>query len=229
MQKFNLPYVNLPSEFITLLKSNLSVTTSPAPIFDVIRPNKALYLTLEKAFQEFDDGRGLEKTMMALGWSNFRDRTASVYISKFIYGDFPQKTSMDLVEDIKVLEQKYLDHGVHSFSRLFLLGFYLRLANIQIQRREHNHYLEIKVPDEVGPILRLSQGRSEKIDWLILIVMHLLNAFGDKMLTNSLIAGKKFEEMYQLMSPEARKTMSDNLLAYGASIREQEVFLYEKI
>lgn len=229
MQKLNLPYVNLPSEFITLLKSNLSVTTSPAPIFDVIRPNKALYLTLEKAFQEFDDGRGLEKTMMALGWSNFRDRTASIYISKFIYGDFPQKTSMELVEDIKVLEQKYLDHGVHSFSRLFLLGFYLRLANIQIQRREHNQYLEIKVPDEVGSILRLSQGRSEKIDWLILIVMHLLNAFGDKMLTNSLLSGKKFEELYQLMSPEARKVMTDNLLAYGASIREQEVFLYEKI
>jgi hypothetical protein len=229
MQKLNLPYVNLPSEFITLLKSNLSVTTSPAPIFDVIRPNRALYLTLEKSFQEFDDGRGLEKTMMALGWSNFRDRMASLYISKFIYGDYPQATSMDLVEDIKLLELKYLDHGVHSFSRLFLLGFYLRLANIQVQRREHNQYLEIKIPDEVGMILRLSQGRSEKIDWLILIIMHLLNAFGDKMLTNSLVSGKKFEELYVLMPPEARKAMADNLLAYGASIREQEVFLYEKI
>ena len=229
MQKLNLPYVNLPSEFVTLLKSNLSVTTSPAPIFDVIRPNRALYLILEKAFQEFDDGRGLEKTMMALGWSNFRDRMASLYISKFIYGDYPQTTSMELVDDLKLLELKYLDHGVHSFSRLFLLGFYLRIANIQIQRREHNQYLEIKIPDEVGMILRLSQGRSEKIDWLILIIMHLLNAFGDKMLTNSLVSGKKFEELYVLMAPEARKIMADNLLAYGASIRESEVFLYEKI
>ncbi|WP_408097054.1 hypothetical protein ACJVC5_18630 [Peredibacter sp. HCB2-198] len=229
MKKLHLPYVNLPSEFITLLKSNLSVTTSPAPIFDVIRPNKALYMVLEKAFQEFDDGRGLEKTMMALGWANFRDRTASLYISKFIYGEFPQITSMELVEDIKNLEQKYLDHGVHSFSRLFLLGFYLKLANIQIQRREHNQYLEIKVPEEVGAILKLSQGRSEKIDWLILIIMHLLNAFGDKMLTNALLSGKKLEELYDLMSPDARQFMMDNLLAYGASIKEQDIFLYEKI
>ncbi|WPU64045.1 hypothetical protein [Peredibacter starrii] len=229
MKKLHLPYVNLPSEFITLLKSNLSVTTSPAPIFDVIRPNKALYMVLEKAFQEFDDGRGLEKTMMALGWANFRDRAASLYISKFIYGEFPQNTSMELVEDVMNLEQKYLDHGVHSFSRLFLLGFYLKLANIQVQRREHNQYLEVKVPDEVGAILKLSQGRSEKIDWLILIIMHLLNALGDKMLTNALLSGKKFEELYELMSPDARQQMMNNLLAYGASIKEQDIFLYEKI
>lgn len=229
MKKLHLPYVTLPTEFTTLLKSNLSVTTSPAPIFDVIRPNKALYMVLERAFQEFDDGRGLEKTMMALGWSNFRDRMASLYISKCIYGDFPQKTSMELVEDIKSLEQKYLDHGVHSFSRLFLLGIYLRLANIKVQTREQNQYLEIKIPDEVALVLKLSQGRSEKIDWLILIIMHFLNAFGEKMLINYLLSGKKFEELYELMSPDVRKSMLDNLLAYGASIKEHEVFLYEKI
>lgn len=229
MQKLNLPYVTLPAEFLTLLKSNLSVTTSPAPIFDIIRPNRALYHTLEKAFKEFDDGRGLEKTMMALGWANFRDRVASLYIYKTVYGDYPVHTNMELVEDIKTLEQKYVDHGVHSFSRLFLLGFYLRLANIQVQRRENNQFLEMRVPDEVGAILRLSQGRSEKIDWLILIIMHLSEALGEKMLMNALLSGKKFEELYELMSSEARMKMSNNLLAYGASIRESDVFLYDKI
>lgn len=229
MQKLHLPFVILPEEFLTLLKSNLSITTSPAPIFDVIRPNRALYHTLEKAFKEFDDGRGLEKTMMALGWPSFRERMASLYIYKVIYGDFPLHTNMDLVEDIKTLEQKFTDHGVHSFSRLFLLGFYLRLANIQTQRREHNKFLEIKVSDAVAPILKLSQGRSERIDWLILIIMHLMEALGEKMLMNAIVSGKKFEDLYELMSVDARIQMSENLLAYGASIREPDVFVYDKI
>lgn len=229
MQKLHLPYVTLPTEFITLLKTNLSVTTSPAPIFDVIRPNHALYMVLERAFKEFDDGRGLEKTMMALGWSNFRDRVASVYVAKSIYGDYPAATSMELVEDILALEHKYIDHGVHSFSRLFLLGFYLKLANIQTQRRENNQFLEVRIPDDIAPILRLSQGRSEKIDWLLLIITHLVNSLGSKMLTNALLSGKKFEDLYELMSVDARQMMSNNLLAYGASIREPDMFLYEKI
>lgn len=229
MQKFELPHVIMPGEFVTLLKSNLQVTTSPAPIFDVIRPNQALYMSLENAFKEFDDGRGLEKTMMALGWSNFRDRVASMYLYKTVHGQFPLKTDMELVEDIKQLEARFVDHSVHSFSRVFLLGFYLKLANLQIQNRENNKFLELKIPEEIGAFLRLSQGRSEKIDWLILITLHLLNALGDKLLMNALISGKKFDDLYALMTPEARKSMLDNLLAYGASIREPEIFLYEKI
>jgi hypothetical protein len=229
MQKLHLPHVILPNEFVSLLKTNLSVVSTPAPVFDVIRPNNAIYMTLEKAFQEFDDGRGLEKTMIALGWQNFRERMGSIYIYKAIHGQFPNQTSMDLLEEIKDLEDRFVNHSVHGFSRVFLLGFYLRLANIQIQRRENNKYLELKIPEEVGSFLRLSQGRSEKLDWLILIIMHLLQAFGDKLLMNAFLSGKKFDELYALLSPELRKNMMDNLLAYGASIGEQDVFIYDKV
>ena len=229
MKKLHLPHVRLPSEYITLLKSNLSVVSSPSQIFDTIRPNQALYMTLEKAFKEFDDGRGLEKTMMALGWSNFRERMASLYIYKKIYGLFPATSSMELVDDIRSWEQAYSDHGVHGYSRLFLLGFYMKLANFQIQQRENNQFLEMKIPEEIAPLLKLSQGRSEKVDWLILILMHFLEGLGEKMLMNALISGKKFQELYELLNPEYRKSMLDNLLAYGASINEQDVFLYEKI
>ena len=229
MQKFHLPFVILPTEYLTLLKSNISVSTSPAPVFDVIRPNNAIYMSLEKAFQEFDDGRGLEKTMLALGWANFRERMGSMYIYKAIHGHFPNKTSMDLVEDIREFETKFVNHSLHGYSRVFLLGFYLRLANIKTQRRENNPYLEIKIPDDILNFLKVSQGRSERLDWLILIVMHLLQGLGDKMLMNALISGKKFDDLYAVLSPELKQNMMDNLLAYGASIGEPDVFIYDKI
>jgi hypothetical protein len=96
--------------------------------------------------------------MIALGWSNFRDRMASMYIYKSIHGTFPKHTSMDLVEDIKQLEARFSNNGVTSYSRIFMLGFYLRLANIQIQKRENNKFIEIKIPEEIGAFLKLSQG-----------------------------------------------------------------------
>lgn len=229
MQKLHLPHVLLPAEYVSLLKANLAVVSTPAPIFDVIRPNQALYMTLENAFKDFDDGRGLEKTMMALGWPNFRDRMGSIYIYKKIYGHYPVSTSMELMEEIKLLEQRFFNHSVHGHSRLFLLGFYLKMANFQIQHRENNQFLEIKIPEEISPLLKLSQGRSEKVDWLILILTHFLQALGDKLVINALMTGKKFEDLYELMTPDSRKMMFENLLAYGASINEPDVFLYEKI
>ena len=229
MQKLQLPHVILPAEYVDLLKANLASVSSPDQIFNNIRSNPALYTILENGFKEFNDGRGLEKTMMALGWSNFRDRMGSLYIHKAIFGNFPNKTTMELVEDIKLLESRFLDNSIQSYSRVFLLGFYLKLANLQIQKRENNQFLEITIPEEIAPILKISQARSEKIDWLILIVLHLLNGLGEKIVINALAAGKNFDELYNLLSPDSRKLMMDNLLAYGLSINEPDLFLYEKI
>ena len=229
MQKLHFPHVILPAEFVGLLKKDLPPTAGSAAIFENIKSFGALYTVLQKAFQEFDDGRGLEKTMVALGWENFRDRMASVYVYKSLFGDYPHHTSMEIVEGIKQLETRFLPYTVHGSSRLFLLGFYFHLGNIQIQRRENNKFLEIKVPFEVDACVRLTQGKSEKIDWLILILMHLLQSFGEKILMGHILSGKKFTEIYPLMSDDDRKIMLNNLLAYGASIGEQDIFLYDKV
>lgn len=229
MHKFHLPHVILPMEYVSLLKANISATTPSNLVVDELKKNQALYLTLEKCFKEFDDGRGFEKTMAALGWANFRDRLASIYVHKSIFGHYPLKTSMDLVEDIKTFENRCSSHSVHGLSRTFLLGFYFRMANTQLQQRENNKFLEIKVPDEITSLLKLSQGRSDKIDWLILILMHLVSNLGDKMVAGALANGRKFQDLYPLMSQDGKKQMMDNLLSYGASIYEQDTFVYDKV
>lgn len=229
MNRIELPFVPLPREFVTLLKSNLSVVNSPEPVFEIIRPNRGLYTVLDSSFSEFNDGRGLEKLMIALGWANFRDRMASLYVYKAIYGEYPAKTNMDLVDDIKAIETRFQEHAVHSYSRLFLLGFYLKLAQIKVRSREGNRFLELKLPNEIGTIISLSEARTEKPDWLLLMITHFQIAFGTKNLINGLSAGKKFDELYELMIPEHRELMHRNLLAYGASIQEPETFLYGKV
>ncbi|HXH76506.1 MAG TPA: hypothetical protein VNJ08_16160 [Bacteriovoracaceae bacterium] len=227
--QLHLPYIKMPAEFISLLKSNLAVVTSTSTVFDVLRPNRALYRILEIAFQEFDDGRGLEKLLTALGWSNFRDRMASIYVYKSIFGEFPTKSNMDLVEDMKNLESTFINHGVNGYSRLFMLGFYIRLANIQQQAIIDGSAAEIRIPVEIGKLLNLSEGRTEKLDWLILIVIHLVASLGEKTVIDVISGGKKFNDLYPLMPVTDREHMYKNLLAYGASINEPDFFLYERV
>lgn len=229
MKKIAFPFVVLPREFVSLLKANLSITPSPDTVFAHIKANKALYHIIDTAFKEFDDGRGPEKSLLALGWPNFRERVSSLYVYKLIYGDFPTSTNTQLVEDVKKFESRFRDHSVNSYSRAYLLGFYLKLANMELQYRDDRQFIEIRIADSIDSLLKLSMGRSEKIDWLILILYHLHLALGEKVLTDCLNKGQKFEDIYPLMPKEALEMMAENLLAYGASIDEPDFFLYDKI
>jgi hypothetical protein len=229
MKKLLFPHVILPKELVQLLKSNIVANTAD-PVFEVIKPNRGLYQVLDVAFKEFNDGRGLEKTMVALGWNNFRERFASLYVYKAVHGSFPLKSDMGLVEDIQKFESTYAEFGVSGTSRTFLLGLYLKLAQFRTQEIEKNKFLEFRLPEEIiVPLLRLVPTKSEKIDWLILTLYHLSEALGEKFLANCLVQGKSFDEIYESMNEESRKRMYENLLSYGMSIQEPEFFLYEKI
>ncbi len=229
MKKLLFPHVILPKELTQLLKSNLNANSS-GPIFEILKVNRGLYEMLDIAFKEFNDGRGLEKTMVALGWANFRDRLASLYIYKAIHGKFPTRTDMGLVEDIQRLENRFSEMSVSGHSRAFLLGFYLKLAQIRTQELEKNKFLEYQLPVELlVTLLKISPARSERIDWLILMLLHFAEALGDKMLINALMSEKSFDEIYELMDDSDKRRMHENFLSYGMSIHEPEIFLYEKI
>jgi hypothetical protein len=229
MKKLLFPHVILPKELTQLLKSNLNANNSGA-IFEILKSNRGLFEVLDVAFKEFNDGRGIEKTMVALGWANFRDRFASLYVYKAIHGKFPTRTDMGLIEDIQRLENRFAEMSVSGHSRAFLLGLYLKLAQIRVQELEKNKFIEYQLPvDIIVSLLKISQARAEKIDWVILMVHHFIEALGEKMLANALVNEKSFDEIYELMDESDKRHMHDNFLSYGMSIFEPEIFLYEKI
>jgi hypothetical protein len=229
MSRIKLPFISLPHEFLILLKANFSITPTPASIIEVIKENKALYKIFEMSLTEFSDGHNLEKAIKVLGWSNFKERIASIFLHKEIYGDYSFKTHMHLIEEIKVFETRFRDHSVTSFSRLFLLAFYLKLANMELLLHEDTAHKELQFGSEIDSILNLSQGRSEKIDWLLLIIFHLNSFLGHTELSNYLKKGLSFEQIYKFVSPSDQLIMGQNLLAYGASIKETDFFLFEKV
>jgi hypothetical protein len=229
MQKFQLPYITLPIELIKILKTNLSVSNPSQVIAEILQESTSIHFILQKPFLEFGFGSNLERSISSMGWQNFRDRLTGLYIHKSLYGDYPLKATVDQVLDIKNLEDIFSDHYVKGPSRIFMLGFYLRLVNIYLRNHSSTEYNDIRIPQEVINILSLSKNKSHKIDWLILILMHLNMGLGYKNLSEEISYGKKIKDLYVLLTAEQRKLMLDNLLAYGASIGEADLFLYDKI
>jgi hypothetical protein len=229
MDKLQLPHLILPAELLTLLKLNLATSIAPETILQTISANPALLLLLERTMAEFHGGRSLENALTALGWPGFRDRLASIYVYKAIHGIYPALTYLDLIDEVRDLEVRFGAYGTSGNSRVFLLGLYLKLSNLKLLREAAGKFLELRIPLELDGLLKRTQGRSEKLDWLLLIVTHLHEGLGEAVLSKALATGEPLDAIYPRLSPEDRERMFKNLLSYGASIREPDMFLDDRI
>jgi hypothetical protein len=100
---------------------------------------------------------------------------------------------------------------------------------MELLLQEDRAHIDLQFGSDIDTIINLSQGRSEKIDWLLLIVFHLNFYLGHEQLSHCLKQGLSFDQIYHLVSPNDQLIMSQNLLAYGASIKETDFFLFEKV
>ncbi len=225
----NLSYLKLPLELVDLCKLNMSEASSKEILYSNTIRRPHVYHILSNAFKQIDDGRGPEKIIVGLGWINLRDRMGCLYLSKFLFEYYPHHFQMELLEEIKLFEAKYSDFGVDGFSRLFLLGFYMKIHNQKMLMLDlgENSFLEFS--DLLIPVLKLSKVKSEKLDWLLIILQHFLNFLGFEKLKDLISENKKFVQIYEMLSSDERKMMHSNLLAYSSSVFDSEFFLYEKV
>jgi hypothetical protein len=230
MKDFSLPFVKLPAEFLKLLKLNIPASVEGAnQIYNVIKSNQALMTNLEASFKDGGESKPLQVMLLSIGWSNLRDRIASIYIYKHIYGEYPSSVYLDLIEDIKGIEKKYSPYSVSGYSRLFMLGLYMRFANSLNVSEFEKEFIEVLIPESIEGYLKLSPGRSIKIDWLILVLILLENYLGHEVLLLQLKTKKTINEIFNSLSTEDQLSMHNNLLAYSASICEEDFFLFDKV
>jgi hypothetical protein len=223
-----LPALVLPTEFVTCLKDS-NYQTGNSGLFSYLRQSPGLLMVLERAFDEFNEHQiGLEKIVTTLGWEHFRDRMCSVYLFKILNSSFPEKTDLELVEEIKSVEKRFSDRSLAGNSRLFLLGFYLKVFNLYESFQE-NPKDPTKIPMTVDRALALSKARTDKPDWLILLCWHMDQFLGSQKLTDAIKAGESWDKLYEQLTSAQKFHLISNLLSYGASIEEDDPFLYERI
>lgn len=219
----------LPGEFVGLLKTPANAGGGSFPVIEVLRNSPGLHLLLERAFREFNEHKiGIEKIVTTLGWSNFRDRMASFYVFKALNGTFPDKTELDLIAPALALEARFAEKSVTGTSRLFLLGFYLRFLNLYLRMKDETAP-EIVVSASVDRILGLRTLKTDRPDWLILLCWHLDQFLGTDAVVSAIERGEPWQMLYEKLTAQQKFQLHSNLLSYGASIQDDDPFLYERI
>lgn len=221
------PNVDMPDAFTFLLRSNMQ---SSGKVFTQLQLYVArkpeLNALVTRCFRGIDPELRVEAIIKSLGWHGFRDHLAALYIERARLGYYPKKLDAGAVQEIIHFEEKLKDHTVQGHSRAFLLGFYLKLLLLSTSQKEPTAKLhDLLIRDEVVAHLEYARGRSIKIDFVLLILQHLNQFLGKEELSKNLRAQKTYEELYQKLTTNQKQVVVRNLLAYGSSIGENDIFL----
>lgn len=216
------PMVNLPYQFTSLLRANMQIGGNSLDNIRVfINSQKSMVVLINLIFQDLGKKLELGSIVKAVGWTGFRDRMTNAYVDYALTGEFPSKPNIHNISSIIDLEEDVKPYTVAGFSRGFLLGFYLRMAQIQMEQKGRDFSI---VTDELIKILKLSKIKIVKVDWLLLSLYHLEGYLGRDLLLSEIDKGVRFEKLYEKLTEDQMSVMMGNLLSYGYSIGDHEIF-----
>lgn len=224
------PVLKLPEVFVELTKSvNHGDKSSIMNVMDFINREDALKSVIRNCFAEFDEKKLISNIIGTLGWKHFRDRLSSIFIYKEVFGSYPSATDINIIGNIQEFEARFENITVNSNSRLYLLGFYLKL--VESYQREEGE--EINLFDELldlEEVIHYSNARSQKADWLLIATWHMVEYIGTKKFQELYSEGEAtIEYMMELITEEQKKQFINNCLSYGASIYDQDFFVFKRV
>ena len=230
--KITFPIVYIPDGLTWLLDTHFNNSKkSFNTISDAIFNNTFIKIQITKLFKQYMKESSIDSLLTSLGWKGLRDRLASMYLYHFENGAFPNLLSTDNVEDILDFENKFSTAFPDGNSRVFVLGMFFKLCELSSKKDDADNWKSyLSVSDSLLKVIRLGEQKVVKPDWLILTLIHLESYLGaDKLY--SLVTEHKgnFYKLLALLNEEQKEEMVQNFLRYGASIDEDEIFLFEKV
>ena len=227
-----LPVCPIPEELGWILQSHFhNNRSSYVRITDEVYDSPFLKLMVPKLFGQYMKGNNMESMLNALGWNGFRDRLTSIYIYKALKGEFPTEIDINCIEDIKNFENELIDFAPEGHSRIFMLAVYLKLCEVRLTN-EHQYIQEklLSVKPVLKRVLELGTQKSIRADWLILTLMNIAEIVDEEVLIKTISDHKgNFYKILGLLKEEEKEKVMTNLLAYGASINENEMFIYDRV
>ena len=230
--QIKLPPIKLPEQLSLLLTRDIHDTRkSYARVADILYTSKFLTMLIENYYVAFEKWKNLEDILNHTGWIGFRNRLTCVYLEYALHGEYPQNPNTNLCLPILEFERKFEKYSITGFGRSFLLGFYLRLADIHFQRQ--SNFVDdgiIQRPLCTLDILKLGKLKHERLDWLVLLIWHLQEFWGTFELEQKIKdVNGNFNRLIQDLDDESTEHMIENFLTYGYSIGQDDIFLYEKV
>lgn len=221
-----LPYILMPDQFTYLLRANMTTTGALyRDIHQYFYKRKGLYELIRHNFSDIDPYAAADKLVKALGWSGFRERLAGLYLNFIWHGSYDQSVDQKVLQDIADFESFLSTNTIQNYSRSFLLGFYLKSAELSGAELGNEWKISNIIKDaELKGMLKAMGARVIKIDWLVLQLLHFRSYLGYPKLVQMLNRACSYAELYGELSMEQREDLAKNMLAYGASIDEANIF-----
>ena len=223
------PNVFVDRHFSYLLSRNLYASkNSNHLISQYIKRHKGFHQLVVNCFSEVSPEKSIDFIVSILGWKNFRDRLASLYIYYSQNGKFPPQANAQISEDLVTFDLSAAPHTASGHSRAFLLALYLKLATIHLAEEDASFLSEqLQIPQEIFSLLEKSKAKTVKIDWAILLLWHLSDYIGTEKLQGLLREGQDLEVLQKLLTGPQRDQLYTNLLIYSYAIDDQEFFQIE--
>lgn len=224
-------YVELPSDFCTLLKSNMQTTGSGyqflrKQLWD--RPN--FQAILHRACYDLKGSLSFERIINSLGWLGLRDRLASTYLYHQEYGHFPDRVLLKNIEDILIFEEEVKGQTIDGYGRHFLYAFYIKMNLYYIKRTDpkKTYHHELMAPEALS-IVKTFSKKAIELDWLCMTIDHFTELLGEIKVRDILSKGGSYSELYMLLMEAQRYSINENFLTYGSSIKDENPFTFAQV
>tara|TARA_R110002049_G_scaffold58295_4_gene158750 strand:+ start:750 stop:1439 length:690 start_codon:yes stop_codon:yes gene_type:complete len=223
----DLPHTILPDHLTLLLKANMASNGQLHRELDqYIYKRKDLYELVRRHFPDVNQYGAVGKLIKSVGWIGFRDKITSLYLNYMWNGSYDSKQEPTFISDVLAIESFVSHNCLQNYSRGFLLGLYLKSAELSGQNLDSQLRAKNIVNDtELKGMLRAMGSRVIKIDWLILQLLHFRNYLGFASLVSMLNRACSYAEIFGELSMDQREELTINMLAYGASINETNIFI----
>ena len=231
-----LPNIFVHKHFAYLLSQNLHSSNRPHQLIaQYITGHRDFHHLVANCFSDIDPQRRAHTIVRGLGWKNFRDRLASVFLYYAHNNRFPRwidshEECQEKCQGPIELDQQMLPYTTSGHSRAFLLALYLKLAQAHLNKMGPSSQImeqklkSLEIPQAVLALFKKAKSKVVKIDWAILLLWHFADDMGIEQLTKLLDRGTNFKTLQGLLTNEQRDKLYTNLLLYSYGIDDQDFF-----
>ncbi len=218
----------VPEWFSRLCSLQLTNTrTCYAEIIDIVESDSFLKVYMKDLFKDFLKKGGRLGMLTALGAHGFRNRLAESILVHANEGHYPQEVKSDYIQDLIDLEERFDFLFYEGNSRIFLMGIFFKLSDIN---SDHEMRSLINLPIFIDELLKDPKGKSDCPDWLVVSLLVLLDLKGEDFLSlNMAKHNGDIKEVLNLLSEAETDQFLSNLLKYAQSTHSAEFFHTSKV
>lgn len=197
---------------------------------DHFQKSNADRLLLSRALPTGEGMSSMEAQLSGYGVKGFRDRLGELFLAKLDQGFFPKEVEINRVTSVQEFESRFESFSTLGDYRVFMLGLYLKMKDYESFQMFGRQTSFLSIPLEVDEILAASDSKTQKLDWMIVILNSLLKFWSKEFIMEISKDGPQaIVDRIRGLEDKSKLIFLNDLSSYGFAINENDIFLYQKV